>query len=285
MAVSIIIPAHNEELTIGQVIDQLREVMEAQGLPYEIIVVDDGSSDRTAEMVKSKRVKMLRSEQRRGYGAALKRGIKEAQFDTVLITDADATYPVKEVPRLIQEMENYHMAVGARTGSHVEMPLLRRIAKGFLTLLANYLTSSKIPDLNSGLRAMKREPLLRFLSILPDGFSFTTTITLAMMTNDYSIKYVPIDYHKRSGKSKIKPIQDTLNFLGLIIRTVMYFNPLKVFLPLSGILFLMGMGILFYSLFFTPQIMDITVLTLLSLSIQVAVMGFLADLIDKRSSL
>jgi hypothetical protein len=163
------------------------------------------------------------------------------------------------------------------------MPLVRRPAKWVLTELANYLASARIPDLNSGLRVMRKSALMRFMKILPQGFSFTTTITLAMLSNDYRVRFEPIDYHPRTGKSKIRPISDTLNFLTIIVRTIMYFNPLKIFIPISVSLFLLGVAVLIYSAFVLDRVMDVTVIVLISLSIQVAVIGLLADLIDKRS--
>ena len=152
-----------------------------------------------------------------------------------------------------------------------------------LTTLANYLTSAKIPDLNSGMRVMRKTAIKRFMNILPQGFSFTTTITLAMLGNDYRVRFESIDYHPRTGKSKIRPIADTMNFLTIIIRTIMYFNPLKIFIPISAALFLMSLALLLYSGLVLGRVMDVTVIIMVSLAIQVAVIGLLADLIDKRS--
>jgi len=152
-----------------------------------------------------------------------------------------------------------------------------------LTRLANYLAATNIPDLNSGMRVMRKSVLMRFLQILPEGFSFTTTITLAMLRNSYRVRFNPIDYRPRTGKSKIRPFADTVGFLLIIIRTVMYFNPLKIFIPISAALLLIGLGVLFYSGFVLHRVYDVTVIILISLAIQVAVIGLLADLIDKRS--
>ena len=174
------------------------------------------------------------------------------------------------------------MVVGARVGSKVKIPLIRKPAKWFITKLASYLTGTKIPDLNSGLRVMKKEVVEKYIRILPDGFSFTSTITLAMLTNGYSVKYVPIDYFRRYGKSKIKPIQDTLNFIQLIIRTVLYFNPLKVFVPLSLFLVLLAFLVLLGSWVLTGKVMDVTFGVVLMTAVMVMTIGMLADLIDKR---
>ena len=187
------------------------------------------------------------------------------------------------LPELIALLAENDMVVGARTGGKVEIPWARRPAKWFLNQLANYLSEARIPDLNSGLRAFRRDEVQRFFGILPSGFSFTTTITLAMHVNDRSVAYVPVDYHRRQGRSKIRPVQDTLGFLALIVRTVLYFRPLKIFLPISGFLFLLSIAILVYSALFTEKIMDASVTITLMTSFQMAAIGLLADLIDKRS--
>ena len=139
----------------------------------------------------------------------------------------------------------------------------------------------KIPDLNSGLRVMNKHVLIKFMKILPDGFSFTTTISLAMLTNDYQVKYIPIDYYERGGRSKIRPIRDTLNFFQLIIRTVIYFDPLKIFLPMSIFLFFIGFILLLYRIFIA-QVFITTIIILFIASFQILAIGMLADLIDKR---
>ena len=200
---------------------------------YEIIIVDDGSTDKTKEKVSSTNARLIEHQQNRGYGAALKTGIKASIYDQIAIIDADGTYPVNYLIELIDNKKNYDMVVGARTGKNVSIPLIRRPAKWALNKLANFLTNYKIPDLNSGLRLFKKNSLLKFLHILPDGFSFTTTITIAMITNNFNVKYIPIDYEKRIGKSKIRPIYDTLNFISLITRMVIYFKPLRVLMPIG----------------------------------------------------
>jgi len=282
--VSIIIPAHNEERAIGAVLEGISSAMESAGIEHEIIVVNDGSSDGTSQAAAEHgTARVIDLDMNVGYGAAIKQGLQASCHELVAITDADGTYPPEALPELVLAMDGADMVVGARTGDSVAMPLLRRPAKWLLTGLANYLASLKIPDLNSGMRVMRKPVLKRFMNILPQGFSFTATITLAMLSNDYRVRFKPIDYHRRTGKSKIRPFADTLNFLTTIIRTIMYFNPLKIFLPISAGLFLIGLGVLLYSGFVLGRVMDVTVIILISLAIQVAVIGLLADLIDKRS--
>lgn len=280
---TIIIPAYNEEKSIGVVLDDLKNVMNGIGAEYEIIVVDDGSEDRTAEVVQTKNVKLLRQARNKGYGSALKYGIRNARYNNIVITDADGTYPNREIPKLLEEIDHYDMVVGARIREGAKIPMIRRPPKWVLSKLADYLSETKIPDLNSGLRVFKKDTIEKYFHLLPSGFSFTTTITLALLSNDHSVKYLPIEYLKRTGKSKIRPIRDTLNFVQLIIRTVMYFNPLKVFVPLSLLLFLLSAFVLVYSFFFTPKVMDITTIVLFVSAVQILAIGMIADLIDKRS--
>lgn len=276
---TIVVPAYNEEKGIREVLLELGKLDPR----LEVLVVDDGSTDRTSEIVAESGFRVIRHQMNRGYGAALKTGIRAARSDRIVITDADGTYPNERIPELVEKLDEYHMVVGARVGQNVHIPLIRRPAKRALNLLANYLSETKIPDLNSGLRVFRKADVQRFFDILPSGFSFTTTITLSMHVNDLFVLYVPIDYHERKGSSKIRPIHDTLNFIALIVRTVLYFRPLKIFIPLAGFLFLLAIGVLGYSWYFTPKIMDASVSIILMSSFQMAAIGLLADLIDKRS--
>lgn len=276
--VTLLIPAYNEEKGIGPVLEQVKKL----GLPGEILVVDDGSTDRTFEAAQVPGITVLRHDVNRGYGQSLKTGILASKYDIIVITDADGTYPNEDIAKLLGYMEYYDMVVGARTGKTVKIPLIRKPAKKFLNLLANYLAGVEIPDLNSGLRVFRKPVAREFFNILPSGFSFTTTITLAMLSNGYRVKYVPIDYHQREGKSKISPIRDTIGFTSLIVRTTLYFNPLKIFMPVSGLVLLAAIALLVYSKFVLGRVMDISVIVLLSAALQIAVIGMLADLIDKR---
>jgi glycosyltransferase involved in cell wall biosynthesis len=280
--VSVIIPAFNEEEGIEKVLAQLKSLN--LGEKSEIIVVDDGSTDQTFRMASVNGVKVIRHEQNMGYGAALKAGIRHAKNEIIVISDADGSYPIKNIPIFLVDMEHADMVVGARVGKKAHISFYRKPAKWFINKLANHLSGIKIPDLNSGLRAMRKEKVERFFSILPERFSFTTTITLAFLTNGYSVKYIPIEYYKRKGKSKIHPIKDTLNFIQLIIRTIMYFNPLKIFLPLSFTFFIASATVLIVS-WLSGRVMDITTTILFVAGIQLLAIGMIADLIDKRGRL
>ena len=283
--VSIIIPAYNEAGAIGEVITQIDQVMVSSGHPYEIVVVDDGSEDNTYEVVEKASktlgsVSCIRHQENRGYGSALKMGIRRAKGEIIVITDADGTYPNGAIPELLREMGNNDMVVGARTGESVHIPLVRKPAKWMLNKIANYLSETKIPDLNSGMRAFRKEDVLNYFNILPKGFSFTTTITLAMVADGFSVRYIPIDYGKRMGKSKVKP-RNTFDFLMLILRTIMYFNPLKILLPISMTLLLTGMGLFSYRFLVVHNIAQLEILLILS-GLQIGVIGLLADVVVKR---
>jgi glycosyltransferase involved in cell wall biosynthesis len=244
--VSVVIPAFNEVNAIGPQIENVRQVMEASGWPFEIIVVDDGSSDGTSEAVRVQAVRLVQFPYNRGYGDALKAGIATAQNEWIVITDADGTYPSEAIPGMLERAGEYDMVVGART-SGVNIPAMRRPAKWFLGKLAGFLAEQPIPDLNSGLRVMRKSLVQKFEHLLPSGFSFTTTITLAMLCNNFRIYYQPIDYLRRVGSSKIRP-KHAYQFLMLILRTVVYFNPLRVFLPLGAAFFVPGLITLVYDL-------------------------------------
>jgi len=288
--VTIVIPVYNEENGVDGVMERLAGL--DIGAPKEILAVNDGSTDATAAKLAAAEaqfdeLRVVTHSHNKGYGAALKTGFRAAANDIVVITDADGTYPEDRIRELLDCVDDgAEMAVGARRGEDVHIPLIRRPAKAALRHLASFLAGNRIPDLNSGLRAFRRELVMTYLPILPQGFSFTTTITLASMTNGHRVDYIDINYAHRAGNSKIKPIRDTAFFIALIIRTVMYFNPLKVFYPLAlliGAMFLAAIG---YDLFLVeePNLSDKSVLLFVAF-IQVLSVGLLADLIEKKSRL
>ena len=233
---TIIIPAYNEQASIGCVLDGLRDWRERA----EIIVVDDASTDRTAEIAQAAGVRVIRHLHNKGYGAGLKTGIRAAAGDIVVMMDADSEHSAADIALLLDNLGDNDMVVGARgKGSHA--PLLRRVLKLPLLKIADYLAETKIPDLNSGFRAFRKDVALRFLHILPNGFSFTTTLTLALFKEGYNTAYVPITTTPRLGTSTVNPIRDGVNALMLIIRIIALFDPIKVFLPTSILLFLIGL--------------------------------------------
>lgn len=279
---TIIVPAYNEQRGIGRVVRWIEESLAESGLVYEVLVVDDGSADGTFAAAETAGARVLQHEANRGYGEALKTGIRHAAYERIAIIDADGSYPADQIPKLARLLDRFDMVVGARTRAGAAIPLIRRPAKMFLTRLASYLTETKIPDLNSGLRIFRKSLALEFLHLLPSGFSFTTTITMAALTNGYLVHFEPVDYFRRTGKSKIRPIQDTLNFLLLILRMTLYFKPLKIYLPLAILLMLIAGGVWGVGWLVTGRVYDNAVLGLFLAGIQAFMIGMLADVLNVR---
>ncbi len=276
---TIVIPVYNEEESIEGDIDTIIETMDKADYKYEIIVVDDGSTDKTAQIVKTKEgVELIQHSYNKGVGAARKTGILKAKGEIIVMTDGDGTYPNQDIPKLLSYMNDYDMVVGARVGKNVQWPLLRRPARWFIRKLASYLMVTKIPDLNSGLRIFRKDLSRKFFNILPENHSWVSTITLAFLANGYNIKYVPIDYYKRKGKSTIHPIKDTYNFISLVIRTVMYFNPLRVFLPLTALILISAVTRTLYDAIVLHRIKESDIMLFLT-GLIIGVLGLLADLI------
>jgi glycosyltransferase involved in cell wall biosynthesis len=273
---SLVIPAYNEEKNIVAVLESLA----ALHLDCEILVINDGSKDdtglRVSEYLSSQKdtthIHLHTHPYNKGYGSALKSGIRLAKTNYVMFIDADGQHNAGNIELLLAEMEKYDMVVGQRVNS--ASPLIRRPGMKVLRWIAEYLAGRKIPDLNSGFRVMKRDVVEKYMHILPNGFSFTTTITLAMFEGGYSVGYVPIEVRQRVGKSTVN-FRDAYKMLLLILRTITLFNPLKVFLPGSISLFLLG-TVLFVR---DALRMDITLKTTVVLiaSILVFFFGLLSD--------
>ncbi|GAB4191857.1 MAG: glycosyltransferase family 2 protein [Coleofasciculaceae cyanobacterium] len=280
---SLVLPVYNEEGAIAATLDELQTILRSAGCDYEIITVNDGSSDRTGEILRDRSdVRLIEHPRNRGYGAALKTGIRHAKYPLIVITDADGTYPNERIPQLVSLTAQADMVVGARIGANVQYSTLRKIPKWFLVRFAQWVAQSSIPDLNSGLRVFRKSVVERFIKILPDTFSFTTTITIAMLTNNYIVHYEPIDYRFRVGKSKIKPIRDTLRFIQLILRTGVYFAPLRVFLPIAMVFFCGCTITLIQDIFVREDLTERTLILFLAAT-QTAMFALLADMIDKRT--
>jgi glycosyltransferase involved in cell wall biosynthesis len=274
-AVSVVIPAYNEAPHVAEQIEAVAAVLRRTGWRWEIIVVDDGSKDGTAEAAATTGVRVLRRVKNQGYGAALLLGIRAAAHDWVMIIDADGTYPVEAIPELLELAPRNEMVVGARTGLEVAIPWERRPAKWFLRKLASYLAEREIPDINSGLRLMRRALVLRYAHLLPRGFSFTTTITLASTCNGHAVEYVPINYAARLGKSSIKP-RHLFDFTLLTLRVIVYFNPLRVFLPLGAALAMSGFVKFVWDMFHKQKISGSVVVAFLG-TLMIWSLGMLAD--------
>lgn len=278
---SVVVPAYNEEQAIGAVLADLRGVLGRSARPSEILVVDDGSTDATASTAAAAGVRVLRHDRNLGYGASLKSGIRRARYDRIVITDADATYPAERLLDLVEALDEVDMAVGARTGEQVHVPFLRRPAKWCLRKLAQYLTGVAIPDLNSGLRSFRRAVVAEYMHLLPLGFSFTTTVTLAYHADGRLVRYLPIDYQKRRGSSKIRPLRDTYRFVLLILRTVMYFDPIRVFMPAALVALAATVASFAYELLWQRNLAEKS-LILLVITVFLFSSALLGDLIVKR---
>ena len=282
---TVLLPTYNEELAIEAVLDEIVAALSGESIRYEILVVDDASTDATAALAERYaadcwqcRVRVIRCPENRGAGAARKVGIRAAQGELVVMLDADGTYPAECIPELLKHFPAYDQVNGARTSEQGTLPWLRVPAKWFIRKLACYLTGQSIPDLNTGLKAFKREAMLPWLWVVPDGFSCVTTMTLAFLTNGYAVKYVPIPYRTRIGRSKFHPVKDTAAYLSTVLRMVLYFRPLKVFLPLSALVIALGvlMSIASFAVTGSMQESNIVVLTA---GFMTCMLGLLAEVI------
>lgn len=282
---SIVVPVHNERDAVEEVMDKI--LAEGIKTQYEILAVDDASTDGTSAILARLAqehegvIRVLTHETRRGYGAALKTGIGGARGELVMIIDGDGSYPTKHFDEFVALAEDHDMVVGARVTAVLEEPKIRTWVKKFIIWMLKVLAEIRVPDLNSGLRLMKREQVMRYFHLLPNGISFTSTITLILLSEGRPVKFVPIDYFARKGASKFHPLRDTLGILLLILRTFLYFNPLQVFLPLALALAVLALLVAVVSIA-AGKFMDVTTVVILLTAVQTFVVGLLADLTAKR---
>lgn len=282
--VSIVLPVYNEKGHLGTEIDRIRAAMDASAYSYEIIVIDDGSNDGSGEALRQiEGIRLIQFGTNRGSGSARKFGTRAARGRVVVWTDVDMTYPNDLIPELVAELDGYDQVVGARTSEQGTHKLFRVPAKLFIRKLASYLVETPIPDLNSGMRAFRRDVALQYVGQLPPGFSCVTTITLTFLAHGYSVRYWDIEYSERAGTSKFHWWTDTRRYLLQVIRMTLSFNPLRVFLPLGLLLFVMGSAKLVYDVSVNDFKVAINTLLVLFAAFQVIMIGMLADLVGRAT--
>ena len=281
--VSIVIPAYDEENGIELTMHSIRDVFQQAGFEnYEIVIIDDGSADRTEERARSAGARIVRHPHNVGYGRSLKDGIVTARYDTIVIMDADGTYPVEQIPDLLQQfVRGFDMVVGQRTGDHYRESAIKAPLRHILKFLVEYTAGRKIPDINSGLRVFSRATVLPYFQHLCDTFSFTTSLTLAYMMTGKFVAYVPIGYRQRIGKTKVRLLRESLRTLQYIVQAIIYYNPLKIFLMMSALCLLFALFCTVVAMVF--QITSAFFLAVGSILVAVLIfaMGLLADLLKQ----
>ncbi len=279
--VSVVIPAYNEENAITETVASLRATFsEAKISSVEIIIVDDGSTDATAAIARKEGVKVISHPHNIGYGGSLKDGISAARYDTIVISDADGTYPVDKIPELLALYEQgFDMVVGSRQGKNYKESFKKSVLRSVLKGLVEFTAGRRIPDINSGLRVFSRRTVMTYFTHLCDGFSFTTSVTLAYMLTAKFVTYTPISYHKREGNSKVRLFQDSLRTLQFIIQAIVYYNPMKIFLIVSLVALLFAFAASAIALSFCSSFAWLAASVFAGVSILVFSMGLLADLL------
>jgi glycosyltransferase involved in cell wall biosynthesis len=274
---SIVIPAFNEAGAIGAVLDRLRGELDPLGRRYEILVVCDGAVDTTADEVRAvgAPVRLIEHPYNMGNGAAIKTGIRMARGEILICMDADGQHAPEDITRFLADCQRYDMVVGARSHSS-QAGWHRSLANRAYNAFASYVTGRRIEDLTSGYRAMRRDVARRFVGLLPNGFSYPTTSTLCFMRAGFSVKYIPIEAARRVGKSKIRLFSDGAKFLLVIMKICMLFSPLKIFLPVSLYLFLMGIGYYGYTFLTVHRFTNMSMLLFMT-SVMVFMMGLIAE--------
>ncbi len=229
---SVVVPVYNEEASVASVVEKIDQTLKASGWQYEILIVNDGSTDKTESAARQTNAKVISHPKNMGYGAALRTGILAASYDFVATIDGDLAYPAEEILKLLPYTETFDMVVGARQGSHYWGSLFKYPARLIFLAIASFVVGERIPDVNSGLRIFKKSKVTPMLPRLCAGFSFSTTLTLSFLSSHYFVRFEPIEYSSRLGTSKVRYFRDTLRTLQLILETVVYYNPIKASLLL-----------------------------------------------------
>lgn len=281
-SVTILLPAYNESAGIKGVIDGARAALADVPGVHEILVVDDGSTDGTGVIAEAAGARVVSHDARRGAGAAIKTGLIDAQGEIVVLMDADASYPPAAIPALLKSLDGARQVVGARKEEAGTAPRLRAAVKLLLRKVGEFLARHKIPDLNSGMRAFRRRDALAFYHLLPDGHSCVSTLTLCFITMGLRVRFEPIDYFPRVGRSKFRVVPDTFRFFVQILRSVAYFAPLRVFLSASALFFLLGSVKSFADIARRGGLEESDII-LFTFALGTGTIGLLADMIGKQS--
>lgn len=282
--VTVVLPVYNERGHLHEEIDRIRAALDASEFSYELLVVDDGSDDGSGEALRTiEGIRLLQFATNRGSGSARKYGTRAARGRVVVWTDVDMSYPNDLIPELVRQLDGYDQVVGARTSEEGTHKLFRVPAKLAIRKLASYLVQTPIPDLNSGMRAFRRDVALQYLSQLPAGFSCVTTITLTFLAHGYSVRYWPIEYSPRAGTSKFHWRRDTSKYFLQVIRMTLSYDPFRVFLPLGFLLLALGSGKLAYDVTAHDFKVAINTLLIFLAAFQVFVIGMLADLVGRAT--
>lgn len=274
--ISVIIPVYREEKVIRAVLEKVGQVMKMTGERHEILVVDDGSDDNTALEAQQAGARVISHPYNMGNGAAVKTGIRHAEGKILIMMDGDGQHNPEDIPRLIEKIGRFDMVVGARTGdsaSHFH----RDMANGLFNLFASYICKRRIQDLTSGFRAIKTDIARQFVLLLPNSFSYPTTITMAVLRSGYSLTYVPVRTNHRVGKSKIKIIRDGSRFLLIIIKIATLFSPMRVFLPVSAVMFLTGLGYGVFRILFMGGRYGPTSAMLMTMAVVIFMVGLVSE--------
>jgi glycosyltransferase involved in cell wall biosynthesis len=275
-AISILIPAYREEKMISSIVERVRLVMDSMARSYEIIVINDGSDDSTAAEAEKAGACVVSHPYNIGNGAAVKTGIRSAAGEVLVMLDGDGQHPPEDIPRLLEMIPTYDMAVGRRTDNS-ETSFHRKLANRIYNRFATYMCKRKIEDLTSGFRAIKASVARQFVSLLPNEFSYPTTITMAVIRSGYSLVYVPIKAKKRFGKSKINLAVDGVRFFFIIIKISTLFSPMRVFLPVSMIMFLTGVGYGLFRIIFMGGRYGPTSAMLITMAVVVFMVGLVSE--------
>jgi glycosyltransferase involved in cell wall biosynthesis len=287
--VTVVLPCYNEQNHVVAEIRRITEALDASSLRYELLVIDDKSTDLTLETVQQAQalfphLRVMPFHRNSGSGTARRVGTHQARGDIVVWTDADMTYPNERIPEFVELLAKdptIDQVVGARTSEQGTHKVLRVPAKWFIRKFAERLSGARIPDLNSGFRAFRRDVALPYLRLLPTGFSCVTTITMAFLHNGHDIRYVPIDYAKRAGSSKFHFVSDAYRYILQVLRMVMYFSPLRVLMPAALWLVLIGLGKAVYDVAVHPVRISNNTLVLFMSGMIIGAVALLADLIVK----